>query len=171
MGRKKLRGIETENGRRVYSQQSTTSLLEVPVSRSRHGAYHSVSSSPSPSSSPPSSPSLTPSTPRSPHSPRSPYPSSGPVYPYPKIPDLTYTDESENESCDGDHVRGRGLISRSQSPVSIISKDSISDMDRMRSASPKGLRPPPQVVPAHSLPDLLLGHKSIDEMSSEGSGE
>ena len=71
---------------------------------------------------------------------------------------------------DEDHVRGRGR-SGSQSPVSFASKDSISDLDRMRSASPKGLRPPPQVVPAHSLPDLLLGHKSMEnsEESSEGS--
>ena len=67
-------------------------------------------------------------------------------------------------------MRGRGF-SGSQSPTSLVSKDSISDLDRMRSASPKGLRPPPQVVPAHSLPDLLLGHKSMEnsEESSEGS--
>ena len=72
---------------------------------------------------------------------------------------------------DEDHMRGRGF-SGSQSPTSLVSnKDSISDLDRMRSASPKGLRPPPQVVPAHSLPDLLLGHKSMEnsEESSEGS--
>lgn len=166
MSLKKTRRGPADNGHNPYTtQQSSTSLLEVPVSRSHHhGGYHSISSSPSPSSSPPTSPSLSPSTPRSP---RSPYPS-GHTYPYSKIlPDVICTDDSENESYEGEAIQGRGLLSGSQSPASYASKDSITDIERMQSVSPKGLRPPPQVVPAHSLPDLLLGRKSVE--SSEGS--
>lgn len=166
MPQKKSRRGPAENGHAPYTtRQSSTSLLEVPTSRSHHhGGYHSISPSPSPSSSPPTSPSLTPSTPRSP---RSPYPP-GHTYPYSKMPpEVIYTDDSENESYDGEAIRGRGLLSGSQSPASYASKDSITDFDRMQSVSPKGLRPPPQVVPAHSLPDLLLGRKSVE--SSEGS--
>lgn len=182
MAQKKPHSTTTaiENGRRIYTQPSSTSLLEVPPARHHHhgvggvvvvvgSSYHSMSSSPSPTSSPPTSPSLTPSTPRSP---RSPYPHHDTVYSYTKmpLPDVIYTDDSENDSYDGEHLlqSGRGLLSGSQSPVSTTSKDSISDMDRMQSVSPKGLRPPPQVVPAHSLPDLLLGHKST-ESSEDGS--
>ena len=171
MAQKKGRAAMAENGRVAYtSQQSSTSLLEVPVSHSHHhGGYRSISSSPSPTSSPPTSPSLTPSSPRSP---RSPYPSSN-AYRYPKLhqlPDVVYTDESENESFDGEPLPEQLMGSRSPSPYS--SKDSITDVERMKSLSPKGLRPPPQVVPAHSLPNLLLsGRKSLEtsEDSSEGS--
>ena len=85
------------------------------------------------------------------------------------LPDVIYTDESDNE-FDVEPLRRCGLLlSRSQSPASFASKDSITDVERMQSVSPKGLRPPPQVVPAHSLPDLLLGRKSVE--SSEGSSD
>lgn len=166
MSLKKNRRGPAENGPNPYTtQQSSTSLLEVPVSRSHHhGGYHSISSSPSPSSSPPTSPSLSPSTPRSP---RSPYPSGRTYHHYKVLPDVICTDDSENESYEGEAIQGRGLLSGSQSPASSASKDSITDIERMQSVSPKGLRPPPQVVPAHSLPDLLLGRKSVE--SSEGS--
>ena len=149
------------NGHAYVSQLSSPCLLAVPAPHSHHGhGMRSISSSPT--SSPPTSTSLSPSSPRSPRSPRDPYPST--AYPYSKIhlPNVVLTDDSENESFDGDLLEERELLARSPSPTPYSSKDSISDKHRMVSCSPKGLRPPPQVVPAHSLPDLLMGRKSAE---------
>ena len=139
-----------ENGRNQHEllpQTSISSLLEVPHQRVP-SAYRSTSSSPS--ITPPTSPSLTPSSPRSPmdnvlplgyHSPRN-----------SKLVRVVFTDESGDESYEDHMTSGE---SRSESPLSSRggSTNDISDLDRI--ASPQGLRPPPQVVLAQSLPDLL----------------
>ena len=158
-----------ENGRRRYelnSQTSSSSLLEVPHLHTRSG-YRSTSSSPSPSTSPPTSPSLTPSSPRSPNE-----CSHGGIigggsnyYSSPsKFIRVVFTDESGDESYD-DHANSDSSAFSSKNS----STNDISDIDRVRAASPSGLRPPPQVIAAHSLPDLLnIG--STDHMDSRGGG-
>lgn len=163
-----------ENGRHRYklsSQTSSTSLLEVPHPHIRSG-YRSTSSSPSPSTSPPTSPSLTPSSPRSPNEyvgggmmghnySRYQYPNhSSPTKEYIRV---VFTDESGDESCDDRMTSGSSAFSSKNS-----STNDISDLDRVRAVSPTGLRPPPQVIAAQSLPDLLNIGSTADHMDSGG---
>ena len=163
-----VKKVRPENGRThpFMAQVSSSSLLEVPhipVSR----GYRSTSSTPSPSVSPPTSPSLTPNSPQSPND----------VYQYDyPSPQLLRTHRNtfgstDDESIDGDIGKDLRLLSedesRSCSPYS-SKGNSINDISDT-SPSPRGLRPPPQIVLAQSLPDLLLpqGRKSTE--SSDGS--
>ena len=147
MGAKKN---HVENGRKrseLLSQTSSTSLLEVPMKRIPC-AYRSTSSSPS--ISPPTSPSLTPSSPRSPMD--SGLPTGFPSPPHSQLVRVVFTDESGDESYE-DHLTSGD--SRSESPFSSRDGSTTDISDPSRLESPQGLRPPPQVVTAQSLPDLL----------------
>ncbi len=161
---------ETVNGMsRHYlsSQSSSTSLLEVPHSHSNR-VFHSTSSTPSPSTSPPTSPSLTPSSPRSPNDyipPVVTYPSQCPArhqreYPHRRtgiIRPPVFIKRS-NESCDDDY---EDEYSSDGSSI-----NDISDHPRTNQDYPRGQRPPPQVILAKSLPDLLMlspTEKEVDE--------
>ena len=76
---------------------------------------------------------------------------------------VVFTDESGDESCDDRITSDSSAFSSKNS-----STNDISDLDRVRAVSPTGLRPPPQVVAAHSLPDLLNISSTADHMDSGG---
>ena len=77
---------------------------------------------------------------------------------------VVFTDESGDESCD-DHMTSDSSAFSSKNS----STNDISDLDRVRAVSPTGLRPPPQVIAAQSLPDLLnISSSSADHMDSGG---
>ncbi|KAL5477154.1 hypothetical protein EMCRGX_G023906 [Ephydatia muelleri] len=142
------------NGYVLTSQNSTSSMLEVP-----HIHHHSSTSS-SPSASPLSSPcSLLPSSPRSPNN-KSTY-----TFPAPPTVMDDSTDEFEEDACRAHH-----RLSNVEAHSSQNSAD-YTDSTRVNQHNPRGLRPPPQVVSAKSLPDLLAanGRKSTD--SSDGAAE
>ena len=161
-----------ENGRQRYelhSQTSSTSLLEVPNPHMRSG-YRSTSSSPSPSTSPPTSPSLTPSSPHSPNDYSGGMMSNGQYYTRynyssspPKYVRVVFTDESGDESCDERVTSDSSAFSSKNSSV-----NDISDFERVRAVSPSGLRPPPQVIAAHSLPDLINIGSPVEHLDSGG---
>ena len=81
----------------------------------------------------------------------------------PKYIRVVFTDESGDESCD-DHVNSDSSAYSSKNS----SVNDISDIARVRAISPTGLRPPPQVVAAHSLPDLINIGSPIEHMDSGG---
>ena len=159
---------DTVNGmsrHQLSSQSSSTSLLEVPHTHSNR-VFHSTSSTPSPSTSPPTSPSLTPSSPHSPneympplayplyHHHRDYFPRRTGVVQTPVF--IKRSDESGDEYFE------------SESPYSSdgSSINDISDRDRTSEGFPRGQRPPPQVIQAKSLPDLLVlspTEKELDE--------
>lgn len=156
MGSKKYHHNDHERQRNeLFSRTSTSSLLEVPNQRIP-GAYRSTSSSPS--ITPPTSPSLTPSSPRSPVD--SGLPNGFPSPPNSHLVRVVFTDESGDESYDDHLTSGE---SRSASPLSSRDGSSydVSDVSRMESPH-NGLRPPPQVVLAQSLPDLLNIESGVD---------
>ena len=73
------------------------------------------------------------------------------------MPKIVYTDESGDESFDDTINDDPRMLSGSDSNYSSANSSSndISDLSRITTDSPRGLRPGPQVVYAHSLPDLL----------------
>ncbi len=154
MGSKKHLYDQDRHRNELFSQTSTSSLLEVPNQRVPRT---NRSTSSSPSITPPTSPSLTPSSPRSPVD--SGLPNGFPSPPNSQLVRVVFTDESGDESYE-DHLTSGD--SRSASPFSSHdgSAHNISDMSRIE--SPQGLRPSPQVVLAQSLPDLLNIGEGVD---------
>ena len=68
-------------------------------------------------------------------------------------------------------TNGLRILSEDESQSPYSSRDSlgdISDMARMHAESPQGLRPPPQVILAKSLPDLLMANGPKLTDSSDG---
>ena len=87
-----------------------------------------------------------------------------PSYSSPTKVRVVLTDESGDESCDERITSDSSAFSSKNS-----STNDISDLDRVRAVSPTGLRPPPQVVAAQSLPDLLnISSSTADHMDSGG---
>ena len=93
-------------------------------------------------------------------------------YEFPRVPNFSsptkvrvvFTDESGDESCDERITSDSSTFSSKNS-----STNDISDLDRVRAVSPTGLRPPPQVIAAQSLPDLLnISSSTADHMDSGG---
>ena len=77
---------------------------------------------------------------------------------------VIYPDESgDEESCDGHVTSDSSAYSSTNGSV-----NDISDIARVRAASPSGLRPPPPVIAAHSLPDLLNIGSSVERLDVGG---
>ena len=174
LGQTQIHSPSHENGH-VFGNQTSSSRLEVPhliqpspLHTHHHPHHHSTSSTPSTSSH--SSPCLTPV------SPHSPLEHLNMDYSYPSgyvsvssVP-VIFTDDSmeeEDESQDErqfirETVRLHSEDSQAFSSCS-SENSSINDISaeiRVNGSITRGLRPPPQVVSAQSLPNLLLAEQN-----------
>ena len=155
----------------VFTHQTSATRLEVPntyhpspLHQQHYRPHHSTSSSPS--TSPHSSPCNTPVSLHSPteHMNMELYPNSYASYTsgYTSSVPVIFTDDSADDESYMGRQRARRERFRSEEDSQYLSscssqdssQNDISDTDRL--SGPRGLRPPPQVVSAQSLPNLLL---------------
>ena len=159
-----------QRGRHLGRSTQSASHLEVPHKYNPSPLHntcnhsHPRSTSSSPSTSTQSSASNTPVSPRSPMDVHvMDYPQYGGGHPsVSSVPVIFMDDSMEEEEMEDDYERHRDRLTSEEDYN--YSRDSsvndISDEGRLGGGGSRGLRPPPQVVSAQSLPNLLMVDQS-----------